>query len=86
MHVWPPGLTTNIIKGYYKAANLVSNVYNFISNASFWMFGIFQMPKIAENWYFENIFDKIKAFDPLGLSTIEMVSGYSSEKYFLAST
>ena len=64
-HVWPPGLTTNIIKGYYKALHLVSNVYNFISNASFWVFGIFQKPKIAENRYSKNIFNKIKAFDPL---------------------
>ena len=59
LHVWPPGVTTNIIKGYFKALHLVSSVYKFIPNASFRAFGIFQKPKIAKNWYFFNIFNKI---------------------------
>ena len=57
--VWPPGVTTNIVEGGCKVVHFIRNAFNFIPNAGFWVFDIFQKPKMAKNWYFAIIFDKI---------------------------
>ena len=57
--VWPPGVTTNIVEGGCKVVHFICNAFNFIPNAGFWVFNIFQKPKTTKNLYFFIIFDKI---------------------------
>ena len=59
MHVWPPGVTANVVKGGYKVVHFIRNMFNFIPNAGFWVFDIFKKPKTAKNWYFSIISDNI---------------------------
>ena len=51
-HVWPPGVTTYVVLGYCKVLCLIGNAFKFIPNGGFWVFDIFQKPKIAKNSYF----------------------------------